>query len=312
MSILVSAHNPMTGPRHLGHHVSTMREWPRLQSEHECFFVIDDLIAVLMYPKERQEIFERSLFVAQEFLACGIDSEKASVFLTSMTPEVSELMVLLSGSCDQAFCDMLFRDSFLGILGASDREELALPALPSVAEYLYPQLALPALTLGLGADVFQGGEEISGYVTIMRRLVDRFNAEHGKVLAAPRWERPETSFLLGTDGTHMMSANAIYMSEPPEQAEQASRYQGCHPEAADEICSALTGKRAGEAATDGDRADELRSAIDRECAPYRSASYGGQDILEQLSDGAARAKFLLRETLSKVKRPLGIPEIIEY
>ncbi len=65
MDILISAHNPMTGPRHLGHHVSTMREWPALQRKYECFFVIDDLIATFMYPHDKNEIFERSLFVAK-------------------------------------------------------------------------------------------------------------------------------------------------------------------------------------------------------------------------------------------------------
>jgi len=306
MDILISAHNPMTGPRHLGHHVSTMREWPQLQKKYECFFVIDDLIAVLMYPRERKEIFERSLFVAREFMACGIDLKRCHIFLTSMVPESLELMTYLSNYIDHGFCDDLFKRSFLGLISPQDREEIGLPLVPSIAELTYPQLALPALTLGLGAKAFQGGEEISGYLMIMRQLVRQFNAANKLQLVAPIWEQPETSFLHGTDGNHMMSENAIYVSDTGSS--RHDRYADAHPETMRHMAAALAPAKAAA----GAEHKHLQTLLDRETECYRTTSASSDQVMDCVADGAARAKFLVRGTLERVRQSLSIPHIIEY
>lgn len=311
MTILVSAHNPMTGPRHLGHHVSTMKEWPRLQASHECFFVIDDLIATFMYPRDRAEIFDRSIFVAAEFMASGINLKDANIILTSMVPEASELLILLSNYIGSSLCRDLFDRSFLGMISVHDRDELELPLQPSLSEIIYPQLGLPALTLGLKADLFQGGEEISGYVTIMREIVRQFTGAHGEILAAPTWEKPRTPFLPGLDGTHMMSENAIYLSTPTEiksMSESADYDAG----AVRAIYEALRDPEEASELSVSKAADQLQDLIDRECERYRKSEIDSESVLDQLALGAARAKFLLRSTLSEVKQALHIPEVLEY
>src|SRR5258708_4686090 len=141
-SIVVSAHNPMTGPRHLGHYVSTMIDWPRLQRDHELFVVIDDLIAAILYPNIRNQLEAQSLQIAKEFLATGVDFSRNHLVLTSMVPEVHELALFTSMVIDQEWCYKLYKESFGGLLTAYQRRELGLPRLPSVTEVVYPQIHL--------------------------------------------------------------------------------------------------------------------------------------------------------------------------
>lgn len=65
--ILISAHNPVTGPRHLGHYVSSIKELKHLQDKYECFILFDDLLAYFMYPNDRVNIMNRSFTVSKIF-----------------------------------------------------------------------------------------------------------------------------------------------------------------------------------------------------------------------------------------------------
>src|SRR6202043_997675 len=96
--ILVSGHNPMTGPRHLGHYVSTIREWQHLQYEYESFIIIDDLLARFLNPVHREEVTNSTLFVIRDFLAGGLDPAVTRIVVTSMLPEFAHLIFLLGTS----------------------------------------------------------------------------------------------------------------------------------------------------------------------------------------------------------------------
>ncbi len=239
-------------------------------------------------------------------MASGIELESANIFLTSMAPEAIELTLYLSTYYDLALCEELRRRSFLGLISPQDREDIGLPLLPTVGELIYPQLALPALTLGLQAKFFQGGEEISGYLSIIRALVQGFNCANDLQLAAPDWCRPDTSFLHGTDGNHMMSENAILLSEPSKDLH--ARYESTEDHVIHHMAAAL-----GSTDTRSDTPHaHFRKLLDRETERYRSNETTPEQVMDCLTDGAARAKYLLRDTLGRVKKSMGIPHIIEY
>src|SRR5207245_11801028 len=111
-SVLVSGHNPMTGPRILGHYVSTFKEWSQLQRGYDCFFAVDDVIAHLIYPRQREQILNRAFYTVRDYLACGIDVASAKIFLTSHVPELFEFTLWLGTAVDQIYCDILHRTSF--------------------------------------------------------------------------------------------------------------------------------------------------------------------------------------------------------
>ena len=82
-----------TGRLHLGHYVGSISNRVRLQDEYECFFIIADLHTLTTKP-EKEHIAELTENVRQmvlDYLACGIDPAKSTIYLQSAVPEVTEL-----------------------------------------------------------------------------------------------------------------------------------------------------------------------------------------------------------------------------
>ena len=116
----------------------------------------------------------RALQVAREFVATGVDFDRNHLILTSMVPEVHEICLYASMAVPREWCEKLYRESFAGLLTTYQRRELGLPNTESVAEVNYPQLHLASMTLALGATVFQGGEEMRGYMHILESIASGF------------------------------------------------------------------------------------------------------------------------------------------
>lgn len=306
MSLLISAHNPMTGPRHLGHFASTMLAWEELSKDYQIVAIIDDLIPAVLYPSARDEIEERTLAVVRECLAMDVDfGGEHHILLTSMAPEAHETAFFLSMAMDFGWAQALYRESFAGLLSTYQRAELGLPRTPSLAEIAYPQCHLAALTLGLGADVFQGGEEMRGYMEIMSVAADRYDA----------FNRPkfigDATFVLGTDGHHMASENAIFISAPPAEIEaqiRDIRSLAIFENWADalrsrDLAAALASGSRGDP---DDHMDNLQAlavkviadALDR----FGSAGKSDTDIMSILEKSSAFARERLQETSARIKK----------
>jgi tryptophanyl-tRNA synthetase len=311
---ILSAHNPMTGPRHLGHYVSTIRDWPRLARDHELFIVVDDLIAAILYPEARDDIQARTLRVVRELCAADLDFRRHRLLLTSMVPEVHELSLFTAMAIDHAWCRRLHAESFAGLLTTYQRRELGLDHLPSLAEVAYPQLHLATLAIGLGVRYFQGGEEMRGYLPVIERITERLR-DVG--LQTPAFLAGATTFLIGTDGRHMASDNAIYLAEDPASiAERLSRIRSR------EILRQLAGATddealAGELASNGSEGDlgkaaaRVASALAETLRPFREARASVEEMAEILETSALVARERLRETLIRVKARFGIPGYVE-
>jgi len=304
VSVLVSAHNPMTGPRHLGHLVSTMADWPALGNEYDdVFLVIDDLIATLLYPAGREHVDSRSLTCAKEFLCSGIRDSRFHVVLTSMVPEAIELAHYLSMGLDHPWCDRLYEETFAGRLDSYQRAQLGLGKYPSVAEVVFPQLGLASLALGLGATGFQGGEEMRGYLDIMTTLA----GAHSQ-LEAPAFVPGGCMFLTGTDGRHMATENAIFLSEPKERV-----FERLATVADNRIFAewaAALGDRDLSTKVLRDSPDGARSAIaellSERLAPFRDSRLERAGVVEELQRGAFEARERVRDALVSLKTALYV------
>ena len=305
--LLVSAHNPMTGPRHLGHYASTMIDWPEQQKNHQIVIVIDDLISTLLYPQSRKEITNRSFQVASEFIATGIDLEQNSIVLTSMLPEALEFAFFAGQALDQSWCYQLYEESFAGILSSYQRRELGLPNRPSVSEVTYPQLHLASLTLGMGADYFQGGEEMRGYLGIMETIVHGL----GQLVKMPNFLAGRTTFLIGTDERHMASENAIYLSESAENIAQGlSKIRSI--ETLHHLAESIGGREfTKNLPREKDSLDEccksVNSLLVKDLAKFRDRKISNEQIAEVLDASAIRVREQILKNLVKVKAHYGIP-----
>lgn len=84
-----------TGNLHLGNYLGALRNFVRMQNEYDCRFFIADLHALTTNP-DPNELHANVKNIVTEYLAAGIDPEKATIFVQSDVPEVSELYLLLN------------------------------------------------------------------------------------------------------------------------------------------------------------------------------------------------------------------------
>jgi len=94
MSIVVSGIRP-TGNLHLGNYFGAITSFVRMQQEDQCFFFIADYHSLTTHPTP-EDLHGNVKNVLVEFLACGIDPEKATLYIQSDVPEVAELYLMLN------------------------------------------------------------------------------------------------------------------------------------------------------------------------------------------------------------------------
>ncbi|MDR2563424.1 MAG: tryptophan--tRNA ligase [Prevotellaceae bacterium] len=84
-----------TGNLHLGNYFGALRNFIKMQDENNCFFFIADLHSLTTHPKS-EDFHAKVRQVLAEYLAAGLDPDKATIFVQSDVPEVSELYTLLN------------------------------------------------------------------------------------------------------------------------------------------------------------------------------------------------------------------------
>jgi tryptophanyl-tRNA synthetase len=92
---VVSGMRP-TGKLHLGHYVGALENWIRLQDQYECFFFVADWHALTTDYADTSNVQQNTIEMALDWLACGLDPAKATLFVQSHVPEHAELNLLLS------------------------------------------------------------------------------------------------------------------------------------------------------------------------------------------------------------------------
>ena len=80
-----------TGKLHLGHYFGVLKNWVNLQDDFDCYFFIADWHALTTKYDKTEELKQNVKDVALDWLSCGIDPEKSTVYLQSLIPETAEL-----------------------------------------------------------------------------------------------------------------------------------------------------------------------------------------------------------------------------
>ena len=86
-----------TGPLHLGHFLGSLRNRVKYQESHECYFVIADLHTLTTRPGKEQiaRMNQYIHHIVLDYLAAGIDPDRAAIFVQSSVPGIAELSTLL-------------------------------------------------------------------------------------------------------------------------------------------------------------------------------------------------------------------------
>ena len=181
-----------SGVLHIGNYFGMMQPAIALQAQGEAFYFIADYHALTSVrdPKALRENIHR---VALDFLACGLDPERAALFRQSDVPQVTELAWILSTVAP------------MGLLERSHsyKDKLARGMLPSVGLFNYPVL-MAADILIYDSDVVPVGKDQKQHIEITRDLAVKINETFGKVFKLPEPRiQAAAEVVLGIDGQKM-------------------------------------------------------------------------------------------------------------
>lgn len=219
-NIILTGDRP-TGKLHVGHYVGSLQERVRLQNSgrfDEIYIMIADAQALTDNAEHPEKVRENILNVALDYLACGIDPAKATIFIQSAVPELTELsfyyMNLVTVSRVQ-------RNPTVKAEIQMRNFEASIP----VGFFCYP-ISQAADITAFRATAVPVGEDQLPMLEQCKEIVHKFNAVYGETLTEPEIILPENKACLrlpGIDGKAKMSkslGNCIYLSDSAEQVKQ--------------------------------------------------------------------------------------------
>ena len=181
-----------TGTLHLGNYFGAMRPAIALQEEGEAFYFIADYHA-LTTVQEPARLREYNRGVALDFLACGLDPARASFFLQSDVPQVTELAWILSTVTPMGLLERAH----------SYKDKIARGVAASHGLFAYPVLMAADILL-YDSDVVPVGKDQKQHLEITRDLAVKFNETFGETFKLPQPRIQEhTAIVPGLDGQKM-------------------------------------------------------------------------------------------------------------
>lgn len=215
--IILTGDRP-TGRLHVGHYVGSLKERVRLQNSgnfDEIYIMIADAQALTDNAEHPEKVRQNIVQVALDYLACGLDPDKSTIFIQSMIPELTELtfyyMNLVTVSRVQ-------RNPTVKAEIQMRNFEASIP----VGFFCYP-ISQAADITAFRATAVPAGEDQMPMVEQCKEIVHKFNAVYGETLTEPQIMLPDNKACLrlpGIDGKAKMSkslGNCIYLSDEAEE-----------------------------------------------------------------------------------------------
>lgn len=210
---IVSGMRP-TGKLHLGHYHGVLKNWIRLQDSYECYFFVADWHALTTEYDQPGTVLSSLREVLIDWLACGIDPEKAVIFVQSHVKEHAELHLLLSMITPLGWLERV--PSYKEM-----QQELSTKDLSTYGFLGYPLLQAADIALYDGKKVPVGADQVP-HIELAREIVRRFNYLYKKTLVEPEALLAEAPKLLGPDRRKMSKSydNGLYLSDSPQEIEK--------------------------------------------------------------------------------------------
>ncbi len=181
-----------SGRLHLGNWAGAVRQFVELQDTHEMFIFVASYHA-LTSVRDAEALRSNVRQVVIDYIAFGLDPDKASLYVQQDVPMVCELAWVLGCVCPVSMMDK----------AVSYKDKVAKGLSPSIGLYTYPILQ-SADILGVDPDIVPVGEDQRQHVEITRDLAARFNAAYGEVFKLPEvMVRSGGALLPGLDGQKM-------------------------------------------------------------------------------------------------------------
>src|SRR5215510_2713771 len=211
--VIVSGARP-TGRQHLGNYHGALKNWVRLQSEATCFFFVADWHALTTDYASPGEIEENTIEMVLDWLAVGLDPERATLFQQSAVKEHAELYLLLG---------MLTPVPWLERVPTykEQREQLADRDLSTYGFLGYPVLQAADILMYKAGAVPVGIDQ-APHIELTREIARRFNATYAAVFPEPQTLLTATPKMLGTDGRKMSKSygNGIFLGDSAAEVDR--------------------------------------------------------------------------------------------
>ncbi len=207
-----------TGLLHLGHYVGSIKNRVALQDQYDCFFIIADLhmLTTKASKEDIMQIRENARMTVLDYLACGIDPSKTTIYLQSAAPAVYEMNLIF---------EMLI--SINRLTGLPSLKEMARNAHMDPESIPFGLIGYPVLQtadiLMPKAHLVPVGKDNEAHVELARDIARRFNQYYGEVFPMPDVMLGDHPSLIGIDGKGKMSksaGNAIFLSDDAKTVEK--------------------------------------------------------------------------------------------
>ncbi|MDX2084649.1 MAG: tryptophan--tRNA ligase [Candidatus Melainabacteria bacterium] len=327
--VVMSGMRP-TGRLHLGHYIGVLKNWVRLQHDYTCYFMVADWHALTTKYNDTASLREHILELAIDWLAAGIDPQKATLYVQSSIPEEAELHLLLSMLTPNKWVEtdptlkdmvqMMSEDLTYGLLG-------------------YPVLQTADI-LAVRGELVPVGKDQLAHLEISRDIARRFNHLYQtELFAEPRPLLTEVPLLNGLDGRKMGKSygNAIYLADTPEDTWQKIRTAVTDPARVKrddpgnpDACQAVfpyyqvfasaeeteqTARECREASRGCmDCKKRLTEILNQELAPMRERraelEQDKAQVQAVLKEGGTTARSQCRQTMAAVRQAMNLSELM--
>lgn len=204
-----------TGKLHLGHYLGVLENWVKLQDDYDCNYFIADWHALTTMYDKTETLKQNVLDIAIDWLACGLDPEKSTLYVQSSVPEIAEISIYLGMVTPQTWVE---RDPTLKDLAKVLRSKEGTNTQISFGLMGYPVL-MSSDILTFKGDLVPVGKDQVAHVEITRDIARRFNNVYGvDFFPEPVPKLTHVPVFCGLDGEKMGKSfnNDIKISDDAE------------------------------------------------------------------------------------------------
>ena len=326
--VMLSGIQP-SGDLHLGNYLGAVKNWAALADEFDCYYFMADLHSITVR-QNPAELRRRSVAQLAQYIACGLDPEKNTLFIQSHVHEHAELGWILN--CYTMFGELSrmtqFKDKCAKNADNINGGLFTYPALMAADILLYQ------------ADFVPVGEDQKQHCELTRDIAMRFNNIYGETFKVPEPYIPKVGariMSLGNPTSKMSKSDpqgCVFLMDKPEEiarkfkrAVTDSDTENCVRYAPEEkpgvanlmsIYSSVTGKSFPEIEKEfegkgyGVFKPAVGEAVIETLRPVREEAermLADKAYLQQVyTEGAQKASYIARKTLRKVYKRIGFVE----
>ena len=203
-----------TGKLHIGHYFGSLINRVKLQDEYDQYILVADVQALTDNFNNPDKVRNSVRELVKDYLACGIDPEKSTIYIQSMIPETAELTVFYSNLVTIARLER----------NPTVKSEIAQKKNIFGESVTYGFLGYPVSQAAditvLNGEIVPAGEDQEPLIEQCREIVRKFNSIYGETLKEPQIYLSKNTRIKGLDGNEKMGkslGNAIYLADSQEE-----------------------------------------------------------------------------------------------